>query len=414
MTHKNVARILAGTMALTTIFTGVSSVMAEDTKDVTLMLEINGYAPLTLPVEMAREKFPDYNIISKEWSIDGVKKAIKTTFASGGEDSIDIAFAAATYINSFVDSDMLLDLTPYLEEDPEWKDAFIPSVLEAGTYNGKVYGIPWQSAYPVLVANMDIFDELGIEPSDDWTYDEMMEVCEKIKEAGYFPLAHNAGGAWFFRQAYLNAFESEEDLSAFNHGEISFRDERVESALDKVAEVYNKGYCYPGEGAIAATDDEITAAMANGKIAMAATTNNGAALLVNNAELENWKVINFPTFSNTSASNLLGSPDVYIVPSNAKNVDAVIDVLKYITGREVLSEVANLGTVIPLTDVESTDPNYGEYSKDMGRLHPEDICNLTDELGDYINAGSALTNYLYDKETALDDLERMRESALAE
>ncbi len=91
---------------------------------VTLMIEIGGFPGLELAVDMAQEKFPEYNIISKEWSVDGVKKAIKTTQAAGGEESIDIAFNSATGIAGFAENGMLLDLQPYLDEDPEWAGIF--------------------------------------------------------------------------------------------------------------------------------------------------------------------------------------------------------------------------------------------------------------------------------------------------
>lgn len=389
----------------------------ETTKDkptVTLMFEIGGYAPLETAVKMVREKFPEYNIISKEWSIDGVKKAIKTTYASGGDESIDIAFYAASGILGFAEADMLLDLSPYLEEDTAWSSQLEEAPLSSCIYDGKTYGIPWQTAYPVLVANQDIFDELGIEIKDDWTYDELMAVCEQLKESGYFAFGVSSGySAWLLRQSYLNGFETVAEEDAFNKGEVSLHDEKVVEAFERVASIYKNNYCYPGEGAIAATDDECKAGMANGKIALYATTNGGVGVLTEETGLENYKVVNFPSFSNYSTANLLGSPDVYIVPANAKNKEAVIEVLKYITGEEVLTAMAEAGVVVPLKDVVTSNPNYAQFSRDVGRLHTEDFGNLSDEISDYINTGTALTTYIYEGNTALDELEKMREAVIA-
>ena len=154
--------------------------------------------------------------------------------------------------------------------------------------------------------------------------------------------------------------------------------------------------------------------MTNGKIALAATTNGGASSMIKECGMENAKIVNFPSFSNYSTANLLGAPDVYIIPSNSKNPEAVIEVLKYLTGEEVLTAMAGLGVVVPLNEVQTEDPDYAEYSKDMGRLHSEDFANLSDEIGDYISAGTAVTTYLYDGETALDELEQMRKTAIGE
>lgn len=386
---------------------------SKDKPTVTLMIEVGGYAPLEKAVEMAKAKFPEYNIISKEWSVDGVKKAIKTTYASGGEESIDIAFNSATGILGFAEADMLMDLTPYMEEDTEWSGKLQEEALSSCTYEGKTYGIPWQTAYPVLVANEDIFKEAGIEIKDDWTYDEFMDVSEKLKEKGYFSLGVGTGNSsWLIRQSYLNGFETEEELDAFNNGEVSLKDGKVAEAFERVASLYQNNYCYPGEGAIAATDDECKAGMANGKVAMFATTNGGAAGAVEETGIENFRILNFPSLSNYSTAQLLGSPDVYIVPSNAKNKEAVIEVLKYLTGEEVLTAMAEIGAVVPLKEVATSDADYEEYSKDMGRLHPKDFANLSDEIGDYISAGTAMTTYLYEGETALDELEQMRKAVV--
>lgn len=427
MMKKKLASLLSMTLAVGLLAAGCGSSGGDAEKTegkaegdgekpkVTLMIEIGGFPGLELAVDMAQEKFPEYNIISKEWSVDGVKKAIKTTQAAGGEESIDIAFNSATGIAGFAENGMLLDLQPYLDEDPEWAGIFEESMLSSCTFEGDVYGIPWQGAYPVLVANEDIFEEAGIEIKDDWTYDELLDVCETLKEKGYYGLGLSTGyNAWLIRQSYLNGFENEEDLDAFNRGEIPVTDERVVEAFDRVKNLYESNYCYPGEGAIAATDDEIKVGMSNGKVALAATTNSGAASLIKECGIENARVVNFPSISNYSTENLLGSPDVYIVPSNAKNVDAVIEVLKYLTSEEVLNAMANVGVVVPLKEVDVEDPNYAEYSKDFGRLHSEDFCNLTDEIGDYISTGTAMTNYLYDGASALDELEQMRKTAVGE
>ncbi len=405
--------VLMGSMLLTNV--GLTGVMADEEKPtVTLMLEISSYSPLVKAVEMAKEKFPEYNIVSKEWAIDGVKRAIKTTQAAGGDESIDIAFFSSTGIMGFAESGLVNGLNEYLEEDAEWKDSFEESMLESCSIDGEVYGIPWQAAYPVLVANKDIFDECGIEIKDDWNYDELMEVCATLQENGYYGLGVAAGNdAWLIRQSYLNGFETEEELDAFNRGEIPITDERVKEAFERVKALYDNNYCYPGEGALALTADELMVGVSNGKVAMFATTNGGVSTLAEQAELENYQVVNFPSISNYSTENLLGAPDVYIVPSNAKNMDATIEVLKYLTSEEVLTEMANVGCVVPLKDVEIDNEIYPELSKDMNRLHSEDFANLSDEIGDYIST-TAMTNYYYSGDAALEELEQMRKNAVGE
>ena len=42
----------------------------------------------------------------------------------------------------------------------------------------------------------------------------------------------------------------------------------------------------------------------------------------------------------------------------------------------------------------------------------QDFANLSDEISDYISSGAAVTTYLYEGESALDELEKMRETAI--
>ena len=86
-------------------------------------------------------KFPDYNITSKPWETANAEKIIKTTIAAG--DPIDIAMYWPNQMETFVNANMALDLTPYLDENGgEWRNTFVDKALEIGTYNGKTYAVP--------------------------------------------------------------------------------------------------------------------------------------------------------------------------------------------------------------------------------------------------------------------------------
>ena len=48
----------------------------------------------------------------------------------GGEEAPDIFFSwVGDFTERFIREDLILDLTPYLEEDPEWKDSLIESQI---------------------------------------------------------------------------------------------------------------------------------------------------------------------------------------------------------------------------------------------------------------------------------------------
>ena len=103
------------------------------------------------------------------------------------------------------------------------------TALNAFSVNGKQYGVPGNFSNVVLIYNKDLFDQAGVSyPTDDWTWDDAVEACEKISALGddiygiYQPITFNE----FFKVAaqygggVLNAdkteftINSEENLKA--------------------------------------------------------------------------------------------------------------------------------------------------------------------------------------------------------
>lgn len=103
------------------------------------------------------------------------------------------------------------------------------TALNAFSVNGKQYGVPGNFSNVVLIYNKDLFDQAGVAyPTDDWTWDDAMDACEKISALGddiygiYQPITFNE----FFKVAaqygggVLNAdkteftINSEENLKA--------------------------------------------------------------------------------------------------------------------------------------------------------------------------------------------------------
>lgn len=79
-----------------------------------------------------------------------------------------------------------LDLTPYMPSG--YLNDFDPVLLSYAAPGGKVYGIPQSNNVQVLVYNKEIFTKAGVTapttPDTAWTWDEMMNVCQKLQTTG--------------------------------------------------------------------------------------------------------------------------------------------------------------------------------------------------------------------------------------
>ena len=104
----------------------------------------------------------------------------------GGYNLLDLALA----------KDVVVDLTPYVEADPEWKALYSDVALTTNSRDGKIYASSSEGSLVGYFYNKELFEKAGIaEPAKTW--DEFWEQCDKLKAAGITPLAlDTADSAW--------------------------------------------------------------------------------------------------------------------------------------------------------------------------------------------------------------------------
>ncbi len=315
-------------------------------------------------------------IVKDKYNIDAIQvdwtnqdKVIRTGIASG--DPCDIYNYVPNQMINF--ADMAVDLKPYLESDPEWKSQFSPGALEAGTIDGKILNVPWESNYTVVLANKTKLDELGIEIPDEWTMDTFLEICETIKNEGMFPFANATDlgrSGWIYRNAMLSVVKDKGKYEAYVAGELPLNGAEAIKALEATKILYDKGYMYPGEGAVTAKNDEIKAAFYQGDLLMMPEIAAGAKGTAQEAEFE---VVTVPWPSATDYPAINGGYNGFFIPQNAKNIDAAVEVLKVLTSQEIQKIHAEQGYLPANVHVEVTDDFVKEVLKRGERLvSPED------------------------------------------
>lgn len=86
--------------------------------------------------------------------------------------------------DKFIEAGALADLSELLE-DEFFKGKFEDSAIATCSYDGKLYGIPENYAYIVMLANTAVLDDCGLEVPTTW--DEWIESMDVLKENGYIP-----------------------------------------------------------------------------------------------------------------------------------------------------------------------------------------------------------------------------------
>ena len=314
------------------------------------------YASGVPMVEALQSQFKDqYDIegIQVDWG--NLDKVIRVGIASG--EPADVYQYWPQAISRFVESNMALDLTPYLEANGgEWKKTFIPSALDTGKINGKYYALPLNSNFSLIIANKAAFAKAGVAIPDSWDWDQFQAACKKLKAAGVFPLGNatdNGRADWIYRNGMLSTFKSAGKLDDLVANKIPGTDPLWASVLDKVKKLYDDGYMYPGKGAVTVKNDEVKAAFYQGKVAMMAEIAAGASGTIKDANFET-VILSWPSMGKQNA--VLGGCDGVFIPANAPNKEAAVKILKAYLGKDIQMIHANAGLPIVNAGVDIKDP----------------------------------------------------------
>ena len=113
---------------------------------------------------------------------------LRTSFADGQTPNIFYDYGGSRTLD-YLESDALVNFETYLDEDPEWKDTFMKSCWGDVDYTDEGYeglwGLPAKSYVVSLYCNEEIFEENNLEYPE--SFDDLLDVCEKLMEAGIQP-----------------------------------------------------------------------------------------------------------------------------------------------------------------------------------------------------------------------------------
>lgn len=112
---------------------------------------------------------------------------------SQGDVMPDIFFMNAPNFLKFASNDVLEPLDDIISEKNINMDDFPDALKDMYKYDDHQYGIPKDWDLGALWYNKEIFDQAGVDyPTNEWTWDDMVEAARKIKDSnieGVWPMA---------------------------------------------------------------------------------------------------------------------------------------------------------------------------------------------------------------------------------
>ena len=95
----------------------------------------------------------------------------------GGSPGFDVMMLDVVWVPEFARAGWLLDLTDRLA--PDELRPFFPSAVEAATFGGRVWGLPWNMNVGMLYYRRDLLAKYGLAPPETW--DELVAQAERIR-----------------------------------------------------------------------------------------------------------------------------------------------------------------------------------------------------------------------------------------
>ena len=253
---------------------------------------------------------------------------------------------------------IIMDLT-----GQEFLSSVEPSSLEMSTYNGKNWRLPYSLSCYGLYVRTDIFEEQGLALPTTW--DELMDVCEKLTAAGITPFALPDKTMVYQRMERMMSFMSEDD-SEFKQiaaGELEAKDSKL---LQNYANASLQIVNYMTPESLGAEYTESYQQLIAGQAAM--TINGGWSLATLKDYDPDIKVALIPMPNPTGEeSKVVVSIDTnFCISSSTKHPEECLKFFEYLAQPEVAQVYANKeGSPCVINGVTVSTPELSVISEAM-------------------------------------------------
>jgi len=159
------------------------------------------YIMLHKLVDQYQNEHPNIKIELDSLNTDQQKLKLKTQAASKEVPDITIVNPAAQ-MQPFVDADLFEPLNDMVEKNG-LKDTFQSGLLDAYTFNGKLYALPDGNNIAVVYYNKSLFQQAGI-ANPPSTFEELVDDVKTLKAKGITPIAIGEKDSWTGSFLFMN------------------------------------------------------------------------------------------------------------------------------------------------------------------------------------------------------------------
>jgi xylobiose transport system substrate-binding protein len=302
--------------------------------------------------------------------------------AMGSNNAPDIFFNwGGGSIVDFVNEDMLVDLTDIIADDPELSEAFIPSILEAGAIDGRVYGIPMRGVQPVILYyNTTLFEEHGLQPPATW--DDFLNVVDTLAGHGVTPVALAGAEAWtemMWLEYLVDRYGGAEVFDRIRNGDAEgWADPSMLRAAETVRDLVDRGAFGDDFRSVSYTNDSASTLFAQGEAAMHLMGSwEYANQLANQPEFaeNDLGFTTFPAIPDGAGdpANVVGNPTNYWSINSSvegERLDAALEFMRLMASEDYAARLVENGDVPTTNNAQELldghpNPQFGLFQYDM-------------------------------------------------
>lgn len=282
--------------------------------------------------------------------VDKMKTYIST------KDLPDLMFTGGyNLMDDALSAELLTDLTPYFDADPEFKDRFFEDDIAYNARNGKIYGMPVERQPITYFYNKELFKQANITaPATTWP--EFMEQMEMLKAAGITPMSMDTFDSAWLSTLWLNSMVG--TLSQASNAwmnEAMPKDYNTPEFIEAAENVQKMLMNYTTKDALGGKYEHGANNFLNEKTAMIA---NGP-----------WMISDFTAKGNEAFASKIGTalypmggifsgsmPGYLVGSKDQAHADAAVAFLKFISSQEMQLKALEMHSSIPANKhVEITD-----------------------------------------------------------
>ncbi|MDR2900305.1 MAG: extracellular solute-binding protein [Treponema sp.] len=288
-------------------------------------------------------------VIDESQTSDETWKAkVLADFETGSEPDV-LFFFTGTDANSFIEAGKVVSLEEIRSVYPDYASNMSDGKLAgaASLVDNKVYAIPTNGFWEGLFVNTAILAEAGAAvPGPNTTWAEFLDICQKVKDAGYTPIALSLNHIphYWFEFAIMNNGGPAAHLNvpkAVNDPAYK----AWAAGLNDIRDLYQRGFL--PANTLSASDDETFQGFYDGNSAFAIDGSWKVGGIVDNVgdRLADYGVTFVPGKGPRKSTDIIGGLSMgYYITKKAWNDparrDAAVDFVRALTSDAVVNEMA--------------------------------------------------------------------------